>query len=71
MMVTTGAREHQVLLLLGEFDFPRGFFFVAERVGGGAEVARQISSASFTSRALVDGGEDLAIDQLLDDETRS
>ena len=44
-----GRTLHQILLFLGQFDFLDGFFFVAHRVGGGAE-ARARSSASFTSR---------------------
>ena len=37
-----GRTRHLIFRFFGEFDFPRGFFFEAERVGGRAEIARQI-----------------------------
>ena len=45
----------------------RRFFLEAERAGGCAEVAGDILG-QFDVERLVDGGEDLAVDELLDDE---
>jgi hypothetical protein len=43
----------------------RGLFFVADLVGGGAEIARQVFGQLHVQR-LVDGGEDFLFHQLLD-----
>ena len=62
-----GRALHEILRLFGEFDFLRGFLFVADLVGGSAELARHLFGHLGIER-LVDGGEDLPLDQLLDDE---
>ena len=54
-----------VLLLLRRLDLLHGFFFEADGGGRGAELARQIGGELGIER-LVDGGEDIAVDQLLD-----
>ena len=43
----------------------RGFFFVADLVGGSAEIARQFFGQLHVER-LIDGGENLLLHQLLD-----
>ena len=65
MIVTTGGARNLILRFFGQFHFPGRFFFEAERVGRGAELSRQILSHLYIE-ALVDGREDLAVDQLLD-----
>ncbi len=70
MMVTTGARLHQVLRFFGELDVLRALLFVADLIGGSAEFARQFLG-QLHIESLVDGGENLlGFDQLLDDEIR-
>ena len=59
--------RHLIFRFLREFDFPCGFFFEAERVGRRAEVASQILRHLYI-KALVDGRENLAIDEFLDHE---
>ena len=50
--------------IFGLGDFVRGFFFVADVAGDGAESARQFLGQLDVER-LVDGGEDLLVDQTL------
>ena len=53
-----------VLLDFGFFDFLPGFLFVADFVGGRAEIARQFFG-QFHVQRLVDGGEDFLFHQPL------
>ncbi len=58
-----------ILIHLGLLDLVGGFLFVADLVGGGSEVARQILRHLYI-QGLVDGGEDLFLHQLLDQQVR-
>ncbi len=67
MMVTTGARRTRSAVSSASIDILRAFLFVSDFVGGSTEFARQIFG-QFDVEGLVNGGEDLLFEQLLDDE---
>ncbi len=60
-----GRAPHFIGGHFGFGDFLRALFFVADLVGGSAELARQILGHLYVE-ILVDGGEDLLFHQLLD-----
>ena len=62
-----GRALEQILLLFGNLHLLLRFFFVGDGGGGGAKLARDFGGELGIER-LVDGGEDVAIDQLLDDQ---
>ena len=60
-----GRAPHAIGGLLGLLDLLRALFFVADLVGGSAELARQVLG-HLDVEVLVDGGENLLLHQLLD-----
>ena len=56
---------HAIGGLFGQLDFLRALFFVADLVGGSAELARHVLG-HLHIQLLVDGGEDFLLHQLLD-----
>ena len=66
-MVTTGRAADEILFHLGDFDFPSGFLLIGNFVGGCTEIASKLLGELYVE-CLVDAGEDLLFNQLLDDE---
>ena len=62
-----GRTAEQIGRFFGDLDILHGLFFVGNGGSGSAEFARDIGG-EFGVESLVDGGEDAAVDQLLDDE---
>ena len=67
MIVTTGGRRNRSVGFFGDLDILHRLFLVSDGGSGGAEFARNIGG-EFRVESLVDGGEDAAVHQLLDDE---
>ena len=62
-----GRTAEQIGRFFGDLDILHRLFFVSNRRSGSAEFARDIGG-ELGVESLVDGGEDAAVDQLLDDE---
>jgi hypothetical protein len=58
----------EILLLFGDFDLLLGFLLIGDGAGRRAEFARNLGG-QLGIESLVDGGHDVAIEQLADDQT--